>query len=919
MQCPQFEDLESFLDGRMPVVRRDSLAAHLDTCSSCKRLALDIESNLQFARRIGLGETRAIAVAGSSAQPAAGILTLPTTTDDDAPPALPGYRFRGVISRGGQGVVYEATQASTQRRVAVKFLRQGHFADAHDLARFEREVLVLGRLRHPNIVAIHDSGTCGGHAYFVMDYIEGEPLDAFVARRNAPLRETLELFAQTCDGVHAAHLHGVIHRDLKPANVRIDTSGRPHILDFGLAKLATASEEDAGAGGMTQTGQFVGSLPWSSPEQADGLPSGIDLRTDVYALGVILYQLLARKFPYDLGGGIHAALLRIRMTTPEPIRRHRPDLDADVATIVMKCLEKAPDRRYQSAGDLARDIRHFLAGEPIEARRDSAAYLARKLLWRYRAPAAVAAAFVLLITGSTIALSVLYQKERTQSEALQTARRREADDLLGGLFDRLVYRDYHSDVIDEPLATLEAAAALGADPRKATLTRAIALIGVGEPRAAIDALAPLLDQHPHDAELRFARAWASAESGEPAQASELVEQADGRAPADTAAAWFFRGMALNRSNPVEAIESHRRAIAARNAEGELFPQAVVHLARANNQRAYSRRELDGFEAARAGLEHVIEFGPADVYPHYLLSIAHRLAGDILRDQRGPDDPDVRAHYDAALAAATRGQQAGPDNERAITAEAECLESMGRFSEAAEARTRAIDRAELAVRKHEGLHYRWRLLYWLGHHDEALADLARIETVFASGESQALMYGCVYPAIVLADSGRLNEASQRVDAFIGTAAPRITNALWFASLLRILGRTGDADALIRAHRNSSSELAGEADAVRDVDWLETMLALTLGEIGLDDALDRAGSGPTANKRVAEACFHAACIALGDADRERARELFARAVACYDGEQAYTFHAKAILVRMRDDPHWPSWFSADRDEVEAEDAP
>jgi serine/threonine protein kinase len=150
-----------------------------------------------------------------------------------------GYENLHEIHRGGQGVVYQALQKSTRRKVALKVMRDGPFGAPGDVARFEREVQVLGALQHPNIVAIHDSGSAAGHFYFVMDYISGQPLDTYMAGARHSVKDTLKLFAIICEAVNAAHLRGIIHRDLKPSNIRIDEAGQPHILDFGLAKVAT--------------------------------------------------------------------------------------------------------------------------------------------------------------------------------------------------------------------------------------------------------------------------------------------------------------------------------------------------------------------------------------------------------------------------------------------------------------------------------------------------------------------------------------------------------------------------------------------------------------------------------------------------------------------------------------------------------
>ena len=359
----------------------------------------------ESAQRAGLGEPSAIA-------------GLPAGLPPDS---FSGYEILREVHRGGQGVVYQAIQKSTKRKVALKVMREGPFATLSEQARFDREVQILGQLDHPNIVAIHDSGQSGGCHFFVMDYIGGEPLDVWMASGARSVEETLRLFAKVCDAVNAAHLRGITHRDLKPGNIRVDDRGEPHILDFGLAKVAMEGQERAGPA-MTLTGQFVGSLPWASPEQAEGIPGNIDLRTDVYSLGVILYHMLTGKFPYEVIGSMRDVLdriLRAEPTRPSAIRRQ---IDDEVETIVLKCLHKEPGRRYQLAGELGRDIARYLAGEPIEAKRDSTAYMLRKYLRKHWLPAAVATGFIIVVTVGLVVSLMFWGQAVFEREGAEQAR-----------------------------------------------------------------------------------------------------------------------------------------------------------------------------------------------------------------------------------------------------------------------------------------------------------------------------------------------------------------------------------------------------------------------------------------------------------------------------------------------------------------
>jgi non-specific serine/threonine protein kinase/serine/threonine-protein kinase len=336
------------------------------------------------------------------------------------PLQIAGYRLLGEIHRGGQGVVYQAIQESTQRKMAIKVLKEGPFADRIELARFEREVDVLSRLVHPHIVAIHDRGLSAGHAYYVMDYIAGRSIDAYVAGANLSIEETLAQFIKVCEAVNFAHLRGVIHRDLKPGNIRIDELGEPRILDFGLVKLAYDVAGSSCAPTMTLTGQFVGSLPWASPEQAEGDSASLDIRTDVYSLGVILYQLLTGQFPYPVVGKVNEIMRQIAHSSPVRPSTLRHNFDREVELIVLKCLAKEPERRYQSAGELARDLRHFLVHEPISATSPSAIYRVRKFVRRNRAAVfaglAVSAALV-IATAVSLVFALSEARERLNAEA----------------------------------------------------------------------------------------------------------------------------------------------------------------------------------------------------------------------------------------------------------------------------------------------------------------------------------------------------------------------------------------------------------------------------------------------------------------------------------------------------------------------
>ncbi|GMU44120.1 MAG: tetratricopeptide repeat protein [Xanthomonadales bacterium] len=330
------------------------------------------------------------------------------------------YRILERIGAGGMGSVYLAIQPNPERRVALKTIRQ-ELVGPRLRERFEHEARFLAALEHPGIARVYESGNAttaqGDLPYLAMEYVEGRPLLAAAEEGRWSLQRRLRVLVALAEAVQHAHVRGIVHRDLKPDNILVDPQGQPKILDFGVARAIDV--EPALAGRLTHVGEMVGTPHYMSPEQLSGDPTRVDARSDVYALGMIAYELLTGELPFAVRDRSLIEVIRQReKTSPRQLSALKPEYRGELETIVMKALAGDAQARYQSAQALADDLTRYLEHRPILARAPSAWYLARKFVRRNRvAVGAAAVVMIALLTATVFSLRAAERATRALAEA----------------------------------------------------------------------------------------------------------------------------------------------------------------------------------------------------------------------------------------------------------------------------------------------------------------------------------------------------------------------------------------------------------------------------------------------------------------------------------------------------------------------
>lgn len=938
MTCEQIDELLlEYVDGDLAEDRRDEVRRHLDGCPPCQarlRSTRAIFGDLSAARSLDNRVRRPEAQPNGAAL-GPGHRGLQTLGD---------FSIVEELGRGGMGVVYKARQTSLGRIVALKVLASGALQSARAISRFQHEAQAAARLHHTNIVPVYAQGEADGHYFYAMELIEGAPLSAIIraeaaanptariiekphptapgladagtidasaalpsagppttaahtdtlasisltrAMRTTPrFRRLARLFAEVADALHHAHTSGIVHRDIKPQNLLLGADDKLHVTDFGLARLLDEP-------GLTRTHEMVGTPSYMAPEQIAPERGPIDGRTDVYALGVTLYETLTHRRPFE-GAAYDQIIHRILETEPTRPRRIDRSIPRDLETICLRAMEKSPAARFPTAAAMASDLQRYATDFPIASRPISP--FGRAWRWVKRNQAKTAAGAALALVALLTPLLIHFVRVRDT---------RLVESAWGALLD-----NYQQ--TDGPKAELERVSWLSGRSREWTVAKALTLISQ-DPAASTELLRPLTAKSPPDFEADYLLAWATmraARSGKvelEREATQLVAETDKLRATSThaasGAAHFFRGQALFAEDPEEALNAFRDAIAA---HPRSFPLAMVHRARSINQLLYLRRDDRYFTEAESTLNQLQMLRPKDPYVLYLLSTTYRLRGEILAREaelahaRGDErERDLRSdfekmHSEAAdyAARAIAEHQSSPYG---YMAAAWAAESRGDFRAAADfwnALPTAAREKSASVQQDRTV-YLMRLYFWLPDVPRALEAHHQRYAATRENDPDAR----IWEALLRKTDGDAVAAER----LLREAAEKFQSPCEFATRVaagyQICGLTPPA-ALFTA------------DAATIPTWESVFLAYCRGEStwdALQTAID--ADKPTRDertRRLARSSFHRAAQALSAGDRSEAQTWFRRSAEYFDRE-GYCFRGRMIAEKLARDPAWPGWRS------------
>jgi tetratricopeptide (TPR) repeat protein/predicted Ser/Thr protein kinase len=758
------------------------------------------------------------------------------------------------IARGGMGIVYRARQKSLDRIVAVKMILSGQFAGKDEVLRFRAEAESAARLQHPNIVRIHETGEHDGQPYFSMDYVEGGNLAALVREKPLPAKRAAAYVKTIAEAIHYAHEHGILHRDLKPSNVLIDHADQPHVTDFGLAKRVTKESF------LTVTGQVMGSPSFMPPEQA-GAKTKAGRYSDVYGLGAILFYLVTGRPPF-VAESVAETLQHVLNTEPVSPRLLNPSVPQDIATICLKCLEKEPAKRFQTAQQLADELGRFLNDEPIHARPTTRP----DRVWRWcRRKPALAGAMVVALFALIASVALGTQARRTEHTRLAEKRQ--------NAIDKALLTAWSGDLEGTEQSIRDAELA-GVSPGELRMLRGSVAMHRGDYREAAKELEQAWKLSPNSVAVCSMLIKSYALLGEWDKAKPFLAALEVLKPT-TPEDFLFRGILDLFVEPTKALETLNEAVRRR-------PTGVALLQRGSARAgvAQDRAKIEDAEAAITDVNAAKALMPANAELIALSLKAHLIAAEIYEERRLPDQCAAAWRQVEADAAALK-RYGG--NQAAVLARTMYLKFLGDdpapLRELRETATNNVTAYYLALAF-------YRRGDWPAALDVVPAHPKRI------GPGPDFMRGFVMAQLPNGPQLASNEVQR-----LWRLNPSTWETMGLQLTLRLLGHNREAAELCRQARTRSSIVLPWRR-----EWYRRLLDYNCGDVNEADLL-KAAAGSRYNQ--SEANFFIGMAKLADGDRAAAQKHFRASV----DTRAFTYFdydwSGAFLARMDKDPNWPPW--------------
>ncbi|MCI0744869.1 MAG: protein kinase [Verrucomicrobia subdivision 3 bacterium] len=767
------------------------------------------------------------------------------------------YELLEEIARGGMGIVWRARQVSLNRTVAVKMILGGEFASREQALRFRAEAEAAARLQHPNIVRIHETGEVAGQAYFSMDYIEGKSLSELVRDKPFPAKRAAAYVQRIAEATHYAHEHGILHRDLKPSNVLIDEHDQPRITDFGLAKRVERESF------MTVTGQVLGSPSFMPPEQADAKRGKAGRYSDVYALGGILFYLVTGRAPF-IAGTVAETLHHVLNTEPVSPRLLNPSVPADIATICLKCLEKDPAKRYQTAQQLVDELTRFLNGEPIQARPVGRA----EKTWRWcRRHPAVSIAIACAILAAVIASLFGAQARRVQNQL--------ACEQKQNALDKALLMAWSGD-LDATEAAIRELELTGASVGSVRMLRGSVAIHRGDYREAVQHLEQAWKLSPQSMAACAMLIQTYIMLGRWDQAQPMLkslERLTPRTPED----FLFKGSLDAMVDPAKGLESLNEAV-------RLRPTGIGRLSRASARMmlAQDTGRIEDAEAALADINASRTVLPSNPGLIALSLGTHLIAASIYEEHQSMEKRAAVWHQ-AELDAAALEQF--PTNQAAVFARAMYLKRSSNDWTPLEKLTASPDDGG-----NSWLNYlRVVALYRRGDWQAALDEVNRSAERIYSGD---WMRG-----YILAELPDGPELARKECYRLCELHPSSWDIGAFQTTLLLLGRREGAIAICRKFRERGPVLPPSQK-----EWSKRLLDYLCADASEAELLKAVGAS---RNKLCEAHFFIGLTRLADGDRDGARKHFRASVATRVAIYFDYDWSGAFLARLEKDPNWPPW--------------